>query len=131
MGRRKVTLPEEELSPLRDQLFAWRANRTGRSPLPAEIWSGAVALAQRHGLCPVARALGLDYNALKTKVGCAGGRTAPIQPAFLELPATRGSGPGTTIELTAADGARMCIRLEAGQGRDAAGIVAAFLAGRP
>lgn len=75
MGRRKVTLPEEELSPLRAQLFAWRASRTGRSPLPTEIWASAVALAQRHGLCPVARALGLT--------------TAPSKPRW-DVP---GDGP--------------------------------------
>jgi len=99
--------------------------------LSAEVWAGAVALAQRHGLCPVARALGLDYGVLKTKVARAGGQPKLIQPAFLELPASRVTGTGTTIEITAADGARMRIQLEAGQGRDAAGIVAAFLSGRP
>ena len=131
MARRKVTLPEEDISPLRAQLFAWRANRTGRSPLPTELWAGAVALAQRHGLCPVARALGLDYGALKVKVGRVSGQPALIQPGFLELPATRGLGQGTSIEITAPDGARMRIQLEVGQGRDAASIVAAFLGGRP
>jgi hypothetical protein len=130
MARRKVILPEEDIAPLRSQLFDWRTSRTGRSPIPAEVWAGA-ALAQRHGLCPVARALGLDYGALKTKLARAGGQPNLIQPAFLELPASRVTGAGTTIEITASDGARMRIQLEAGQGRDAAGIVAAFLSGRP
>ena len=132
MARRKVTLPEEELSPLRAQFYAWRANRPGeRIPFPAELWAGAVALAQRHGLCPVARALGLDYGALKTRVARVGDRPGLIQPAFLELPSTRPPTSGTTIEITAPDGARMSIQLQAGQGQDAAGIVAAFLGGRP
>lgn len=75
--------------------------------------------------------MGLDYGALKNKLAHAGGQPNLIQPAFLELPASRVTGTGTTIEITAADGARMRIQLETGQGRDAAGIVAAFLSGRP
>jgi hypothetical protein len=117
LARRKVTLPAEDSAPLRAQFFAWLARRTGRSPLQAELWAGAVALAQRHGLCPVAWALGLDYASLKTKLARAWGQPGLIQPAFLELPATRSLAAGTTIEITAADAARMCIQLEAGQAR--------------
>jgi hypothetical protein len=94
MARRKVTLPEEDIALLRGQLFDCRA---GRSPLPTEIWDGALALTQRHGLCPTARALGLACGALKTKLTRAGGQARLTQPAFLELPASRVTGAGTTI----------------------------------
>lgn len=133
MARPKVTLPEADLAPLRAQLFAWRANRTPRSPIPAELWAAAAALARTHGTCPVARALGLDYAALKARQASNVAESAGIvRPAFVEVSAARdfALAAGTSIEITAADGSRMSIHLEAGQGRDAAGIVAAFLGSR-
>lgn len=136
MARSKVTLPEADLAPLRAQLFEWRANRTPRSPIPAELWAAAAALARIHGTCPVARALGLDYAALKARQARSAGSAAEsaglVRPAFVEVSAARGFAPstGTSIEITAADGSRMSIQLETGQGRDAAGIVAAFLGSR-
>jgi hypothetical protein len=54
-----------------------------------------------------------------------------VKPAFLEFRASHplASAPGTSIEISAPNGARMSIQLGAGQGQEAAGIVAAFLAG--
>jgi hypothetical protein len=127
-----LILPEEDIGPLRAQFFAWRSQRTGREPIPAGLWAGAVALAHTHGACPVARSLGLDDASLKAKMAGGRGKPSLLQASFLELPATRALSPasGTTIEITAPDGARMSIQLEAEQERDAASIVAAFLGSR-
>ena len=129
MARPKVFLPEEELAPLQAQLCTWRSRRTGREPIPAEVWAGATSLARAHGICPVARALGLDYAALKARLSRTEGRSRMVKPAFLEIQAARPS-TGTSIEITAPNGARMSIHLEAEQAREAAGIVAAFLGSR-
>jgi hypothetical protein len=58
--------------------------------------------------------------------------TGLVKPTFVELPATLAPAapPPTTIEISARDGSRMVIQLEAGRGMEAAGIVAAFLGGR-
>jgi hypothetical protein len=55
-----------------------------------------------------------------------------VKPTFVQLPATvaPAAAPTTTIEISARDGARMLIHLEAGRGMEAASIVAAFLGSR-
>jgi len=132
MARPRNAPTEEDLAPMREQITAWRAVRRTRDPMPEELWAHAVALAQAHGACPIARAFGLDYKSLKTRMAKAAEPNGLVRPTFVELPATRASAPVAvpTIEITAADGSRMCIRLEAGHGREAARIVAAFLGNR-
>jgi len=100
--------------------------------MPEELWASAVALARAHGACPIARAFGLDYKNLKTRMARATGPAGLVKPAFVELPATRTAAPAPVpiIEITAADGSTMCIHLEAGHGLEAASIVAAFLGSR-
>jgi len=58
--------------------------------------------------------------------------TGLVKPTFVELPATLAPAapPPTTIEISARDGSRMLIHLEAGRGTEAASIVAAFLGSR-
>jgi hypothetical protein len=95
-----------------------------------------VALARIYGVCQIARAVGLDYKALRTRVAKAPEKPGLVKPTFLELPATLATEhvpallPGTSIEITSPDGSRMRISLEAGRGVEAAGIVAAFLGSR-
>jgi hypothetical protein len=54
--------------------------------MPGEIWDHAVAQACQFGVCKVARAVGLDYTALRKKLATA--REVPILmlPTFVELP---------------------------------------------
>jgi len=79
-------------------------------------------------VCPIARALPINYTALRKRVELPadGGL---VKPTFLQLPATvtAVATPATTIEISARDGSRMLIHLEAGHCMDAAGTVAAFL----
>ncbi len=90
-----------------------------------------MALAKEYGVCPIARALPVDYSALRKRVERREGGGL-VKPTFLELPATLTAvaATATTIEISARDGSRMLIHLEAGQSMDAAGIVAAFLGSR-
>jgi hypothetical protein len=47
----------------------WRQTRVrGVSRIPADLWGGAVELATRQGVHRTARALGLDFNALKKRM---------------------------------------------------------------
>jgi len=118
----------EQLELLSHQIQEWRKARKGPGPMPEELWSGAVALAKVFGVCPIARALPLDYTALRKRVE-KHPETGLVKPTFLQLPATM-APPPTTIEISARDGARMLIHLEAGRGMEAASIVAAFLGSR-
>ncbi|MBF8300369.1 MAG: hypothetical protein HW394_739 [Acidobacteria bacterium] len=75
------------LQPLRRRLEGWRRTRAHpRSPIPKTLWASAVALARQHGLYHTARALRLDYGALKQHVETADARdrTRPT-PAFVEF----------------------------------------------
>ena len=127
---RKVPSPEQ-LAPLRRQLQEWRKVRKGPEPMPEDLWAGAVALAKEFGICPIARALPVDYTALRKRVERPP-RAGLVKPTFVQLPATvaPASAPAATIEISARDGSRMLIHLEAGRGMEAASIVVAFLGSR-
>jgi len=116
--------------------------------MPREIWDHAVVLARQFGVCKVARAVGLDYSALRKKVETAKELPGLVLPTFVELPgrlfaegvpivpqqetlaAGLPGGTGAIIDIATPDGVRIRIQLEAGRGMEAAGIVAAFMEGR-
>lgn len=98
------------LETVRRRLDRWRLRRPyARAPLPARLWAAAVALVAEHGLYGTARALHLDYGALKRHVEASGDQTRVGVPArFVELPARSPGedgwviefeGPGTTVRL--------------------------------
>jgi hypothetical protein len=84
---RKAASPED-LAPLRRRIEIWRSRRPSRGETPAAIWGSAVALARIYGVCQIARAVGLDYKALRTRVAKAPEKPGLIKPTFVELPAT-------------------------------------------
>ena len=72
---------------VRRRLARWRRTRPHqRAPFPEAVWRAAVALAGQHGLYPTARALHLNYGALKAHVARAHSvdRAVP-RPTFVEL----------------------------------------------
>jgi hypothetical protein len=72
--------------------------------MPAALWSAAIALTRQHGVYTTARALHVDYGALKKRVEAAGGRHVTT-PAFVELPTAPATGLGPcVIELDARHG---------------------------
>jgi len=74
------------LDDTRCRIARWRETRAHRhAPMPAVLWEAAVSAAQQHGLYPTARALRVDYGALRKHVDLADpSRTLPA-PTFLEL----------------------------------------------
>jgi len=92
---------------LRQRLERWRRTRAhARAPIPAAVWAAAVRLARQHGLYRTARALRLDYGALKAHVD----RAVVVDdavgpPAFVELaPVTACPVHECVIELDAPRG---------------------------
>ncbi len=83
----------------------WRETRTVGMPLPEKLWAAAEKLAQRHGVYPTARALGLEYNKLK-RLSQSGGETqkapqpAGVSECRIELEGPRGGR--MRIELSSA-----------------------------
>lgn len=102
----------------------WRQTRTGRSRIPADLWTSAVKAAGRYGLNPTARALGLDYKSLQRHVVAAAGPSeeragdggpGPEAPTtFVELASSVGSAglPECILELENAAGAKMRIHFK-------------------
>ena len=130
--RKSLKAPSpERLAPLRRQIQEWRKTRSGPGQMPEELWASAITLAKEFGICPIARALPVDYTALRRR-GERPAEAGLVKPTFVQLPATvaPAAAPSTTIEISARDGARMTIHLEAGRGMEAASIVAAFLGSR-
>lgn len=98
------------LEQTRRRILRWRATRTHRgAPMPAALWTAAIALARQHGLYTTARTLHVDYGALKKRLDAAGRVAAPT---FVELPAARPAGLGPcVIDLEAPHGGRMRIEV--------------------
>ena len=100
--KRSGKLPDTpRIHGVRRQLARWRQTRPhARAPIPAAVWAAAVVLARQHGVYPMARALPIDYGALKAHVARADDLTEVAgPPTFVELAAvTPHPGPECVIE---------------------------------
>ncbi len=99
----------------RQRFEHWRETRStssSASPIPEALWVLAVKVAAAHGINKTARALRLNFNALKQRVNVADGlvRRHPQSPTFVELPPSPGFSL-CTIELENAQGAKLKIHL--------------------
>jgi hypothetical protein len=118
---------ESALKGVRDAIGRWRRTRERRTRMPAGLWAGAVALARTHGTYRVARALRVDYQGLARRLAEAGHRGSDAKRVdFVELRAADLLGGSTVVEVSAADGARLTIRVSGGSAVDAAALIAAF-----
>ena len=105
----------------------WRQQHRPRARLPDELWREAAKLASAHGINRTARALRLDYYALKEHAAAAaevGERAAD----FVEvLPGAMSSTrPECVIEIEETGGDKMRIRLAGGNLPDVAELTRAF-----
>jgi hypothetical protein len=90
---------------VRRRVERWREQRGHpKSRMPDRLWTEAVAVARQDGLYRTARALRLDYGALRRHVEAA--EAAGVRPTFVEL-ASRPSGE-YVIEI---DGRHATVRL--------------------
>jgi hypothetical protein len=99
----------------RRRVARWRQTRTAGMPMPEKLWVAAVKLAQRHGVYPTARALGLEYNKLKRLSRSVGPtHKAPSSPEFVELIAPQPAGGSQCrIEIEGQRGGKLKIELPA------------------
>ena len=104
--KRTRELPARLVS-LRERFDEWRRKRKVRSRIPEPLWDKAVKLAGTYGLHRTAKALRVNYYALKKRVETEG--TTPDATTFLELAAP--APCECTMELEDAAGARMRVQL--------------------
>lgn len=125
MGRR---LPLK-VNDVRLNIERWRGTREKRSPMPDELWIAAVALAREFSVCSMARALCLDYKALRTRATRTSAvRTPPVE--FVELrPPTVGHAPSLAeciLELSDTSGIKIVLRRTGGADIDALRLIEVF-----
>ncbi len=134
MGRRRRNALPTGISQVRRWIDHWRKTRKHRSPMPEHLWEAAVALAEEHGINPVARGLGVSYESLKHRAAAAGekrGAGRRVAAGFVELspvPATAFQPvAGALVELVHPGGAKLTINLPAKSELDVASLADAFL----
>jgi hypothetical protein len=115
----RAELPEATVQ-LQQQLEQWRATQRVGAKLPESFWQSAAELARQYGVNPTAKALRLDYTALKRRVSepLRGPGKSP-QTAFVEV---IGSGMAKldecVIEFESLSGTRMRIQWKAAKPPD-------------
>ena len=118
---RTCDLPARLVS-LRRRFEAWRRTRKVRSRIPEPLWDSAVKLAKKHGLHRTAKALRVNYYALKERVEGEAASAVRDMPEgdgamFLELaavPPASSIAAGSceyTLELEDGDGSKMRVHL--------------------
>ena len=138
MAHRSRSALPTDVDGLRRRIDDWRRTRTRRSPMPGQLWEGAVALARAHGVYPIARTLGVNYDSLKRRVvteTCGRRRAQAAAASFVEL---RPSVPfdlprpaAAVVELSNRGGDKLAIHLSAGSDIDVMSLAAAFWIRRP
>jgi hypothetical protein len=93
-----IPLDLRTLAPLQARIAEWRTTRTHRgAPMPAALWAAAVDAAQRYGLAATARALPVDYGALKRHVTAMVSGPPAIAATFVDLGITAPRGLGACV----------------------------------
>ena len=119
------------LSRAQRKIEQWRTRRRPRTRIPEELWREAAQLACEHGINRTARALRLDYYALKKRAAAAA-RSGERAPEFVEiLPGGLSApGPQCTIEVEEPGGAKLRIHLQGGDLPDVAALTRVLREGR-
>jgi hypothetical protein len=95
----------------------WRGTRKGHGRIPDSLWDAAALMAGRYGISRTANALGVNYQALKNRLGrtaaVARGQEAEGEARFVELTPVAPSGTcECLLEWEDAGGAKMRIHLQ-------------------
>ena len=144
--KRTSDLPAR-LENLRQRFERWRRTRKVRSRIPEPLWAAAVRSAAKYGIHRTAKALRVDYYALKKraeqKAAIAGTQQEPAATAskaaaaaaeatFLELPAAAWAGSGEcTLDLEDAGGAKLRVHLKGFETPDLAALSRSFWQSEP
>ncbi len=132
MGTKRTDALPARLKGLRRRFERWRRTRKVRTRIPEPLWAAAVKLAGRYGIHRTAKALRVDYYALKKRVQqkAAPDPSTPERGAaatFVELAAPTLAGSGQcTLELEDAGGAKLRVHLKGFAAPDLAALSRSF-----
>ena len=111
----------------RERFEHWRSSRSGKSPIPDELWSPAIKAGGQEGVNRTAQQLRLDAGKLKRLLVAAERPTAPRQPGFVELIAPAPAAPPEClIELESTSGSKMRIHWKTGAAPDWGNLLRAW-----
>ncbi len=130
MRRRSTQALPRQLGALQQRFARWRETRKPRARIPEPLWTAAAKLAAEFGVHPTAKALRLNYDALKSRTASAGeaGSAKTDQPTFLEVLAPHGAdGAECLVELEDTHGAKMRIHLKGIRAADIGALAQSFL----
>lgn len=130
MAREKRPAIPAGMKQARSRIERWRKTREKRTAMPEDLWSAAVALAKTHGVYKTSNALTVSFEALQKRIGQSPNKRndGDARSAdFVELDGTQLVGSsGTVVELSRGDGAKLTIRMPAGEDLDVASLAATF-----
>jgi hypothetical protein len=113
----------------RTRFEQWRSSRSGKGPIPDELWKLAINAARQHGVNRAAQQLRLDAGKLKRLLVGAEPRRSKTrrQPRFVELiaPAATAS-PDCVIEFESVTGGKMRIHWKTAVAPDWANLLRAW-----
>lgn len=113
----------------RTRFEQWRSSRSGKAPIPDELWKLAIKAARQQGVNRAAQQLRLDAGKLKRLlVGADSHRLKTRrQPKFVELIAPRtAASPECVIEFESATGSKMRIHWKTTVAPDWANLLRAW-----
>jgi hypothetical protein len=104
------------LADARSQFAEWRSSRLRSTErIPPALWKAAARCAARFGIHPTARALGLDYAALKRHMPTVAKPTPAVASPFVEfVPSALSAAPECVVELENRSGSKLRIELRGG-----------------
>lgn len=133
MGRRKRGAVPAGVEAVRRRIEHWRQTREKRTRMPEALWEAAGSVAREHGLWSVSRALRVNYESLKGRVGRTrrgATRRGGGPSRFVEVDAGQliaaPERAGTVVELLGEDGAKLMIRLGGSEAVDVGALADAF-----
>lgn len=108
----QTAVEDAELERIEAELDVWRRSPERGRGIPEEIWRDVVTLAREHGVCRVARSLGLNYDSVKRRASACGiALKRRAAPTFVELGLQSVGGDGTRVlELSTPDGVRLTVK---------------------
>ena len=133
MSSRTAHKPPPRLEAGRRRFERWRSEHEARTRIPEALWTLASELGAEFGIHRTARALRLNYDALKARVTVAqsGIGSRESAPKFVEVLA--GSVPGSrpcVVELEDGHGARMRVHLDGADAALLCALTSAFVGRR-
>ena len=130
-GQGQDSTAARRMERIRDEIARWRSVRRRCSPMPARLWNEAALLARDLGVHRIKCALGLNYESLRRRaeeVDAKRGTTGTKRAEFVELRGAQilETASEPVVEVCAADGCRLTVRLAAGSAVDLTGLIEAF-----